>query len=628
MTFSITEGVLQTLGVTATAATYTPGTVAYDYACASLPFLSAAHRDKPYERALAQVRKQQIDQSDTPGEQSLDGWWVRSQTDWSAGAGRSYMEPSNDERIVRQFDDSRRVDVWTPGQFSLLPSTTSSTTFAAANVQTVRTSSTAMYAGAGTVIKYWNGSSWTTCTGFSGTLAYLAVAGSKVWATNTSGAIYSVSAGSTAFSSSWTTASGATRTWWVKQRGITAQGADLLVTSLAGGDIDALTPLYTHPDSAWTWTSAADAPGAILVAGYSNSGSAVYRFQLDTTGDLPTLSGGAITTAELPQGEYIRSMFTYLSAYIILVTNQGVRVGQVGSGGEILYGPWSYEGATTGDVRAYGRFVWVGVTDGDEDRHGLIRLDVSEQDDAGRCAWAWDQQIPSGTSYTDVGSLEVFSDRDVAIAVNGSGAAAVYLSSTDLEASGWVRSGRVRYGTIEDKYFSRFRLFPTLPMYGSVTLDITGDNGSTSTNVVSVGNITEPEGHYTLQQPGIPQQAVQLTLNLSRYSTDTTLGPTVEAWQLSALPAVDRQELIRASLLCFDYERDRHGVQHGYDGFALVRWSALREAVRDGGIVRWQELGSGEAFQVTVEELSFEEVAPPDDASGFGGIITITLRTL
>ena len=68
------------VGVVGTAASYVPDSIRYDYAIGELPFLSLTGDQTPYERALAPVRKQQVDQSMAPGDQSLDSWWLRSQT--------------------------------------------------------------------------------------------------------------------------------------------------------------------------------------------------------------------------------------------------------------------------------------------------------------------------------------------------------------------------------------------------------------------------------------------------------------------------------------------------------------------------------------------------------------------
>ena len=69
--------------------TYTISGVNYDFAIGGQPFLSAASDERPLERAFADAVKQQIDQSSDPGEQSLQMWWSRAQSDWSGVPGRS-----------------------------------------------------------------------------------------------------------------------------------------------------------------------------------------------------------------------------------------------------------------------------------------------------------------------------------------------------------------------------------------------------------------------------------------------------------------------------------------------------------------------------------------------------------
>ena len=79
---------------------------------------------------------------------------------------------------------------------------------------------------------------------------------------------------------------------------------------------------------------------------------------------------------------------------------------------------------------------------------------------------------------------------------------------------------------------------------------------------------------------------------------------------------------------CFDFERDQYGVLKGYEGSALSRWKALRDTVNYGPTVKLQDLNTGETLTVVVEEMSFTQIAPPSDASGFGGMITVTARTV
>ena len=69
------------------------------------------------------MSRQQRDNSREPGENTLDttGAWVRSQTDWSYGAGQLYLDNEDSDR--RRFYSSTGVDIWTRGQITLLPVT-------------------------------------------------------------------------------------------------------------------------------------------------------------------------------------------------------------------------------------------------------------------------------------------------------------------------------------------------------------------------------------------------------------------------------------------------------------------------------------------------------------------------
>jgi len=85
---------------------------------------------------------------------------------------------------------------------------------------------------------------------------------------------------------------------------------------------------------------------------------------------------------------------------------------------------------------------------------------------------------------------------------------------------------------------------------------------------------------------------------------------------------------VRIQLSCFDFERDQYGLLKGYEGSALARWQALRDTVSYGPTVKLQDLNTNEVLTVVVEEMSFIQVAPPTDGSGFGGVISLTARTV
>ena len=96
-------------------------TTTYDCAIAGLPFFLAPNEKYSYGRETAQYRKQQIDQQKEPGEQTLTGWWLRSQSSFHYGAGIRYEEPIEGETVASRFNKSAGVDVFNIGRVTLLP---------------------------------------------------------------------------------------------------------------------------------------------------------------------------------------------------------------------------------------------------------------------------------------------------------------------------------------------------------------------------------------------------------------------------------------------------------------------------------------------------------------------------
>ena len=135
--FDITEGIPYALSTPASANTYQLSTVQYDVAIAGLPFFLGASDDSPYRRVTAQYRKTQIDQTREPGEQTLTGWWLRSQSSFHQGAGIKFYEPIQDESLRFQFTESKGCDIWTKGQVTLLNTTVRARTASATNLHTV-----------------------------------------------------------------------------------------------------------------------------------------------------------------------------------------------------------------------------------------------------------------------------------------------------------------------------------------------------------------------------------------------------------------------------------------------------------------------------------------------------------
>jgi hypothetical protein len=125
-TFSITEHVVDAIGLPGTVNnTYANTQNIYDIAVAGEPFFIAASNTYPYRRETASYKRTQLDTTQSPGEQTFEGWWLRSQNSFHLGTGINFLEPLQGQDVVYRFNKSSGVDPWTPGQLSLLPDTTS-----------------------------------------------------------------------------------------------------------------------------------------------------------------------------------------------------------------------------------------------------------------------------------------------------------------------------------------------------------------------------------------------------------------------------------------------------------------------------------------------------------------------
>jgi hypothetical protein len=116
----ITEGLPYNLSNPVGATSFSSTGEAYDVSINALPFFMATKDETPYRRQTAQYRKNQIDQSAEPGEQSITGWWVRSQSSFHMGAGIKFYDPSAGEAVAHRFYDSQGCNVWTKGTVTLL----------------------------------------------------------------------------------------------------------------------------------------------------------------------------------------------------------------------------------------------------------------------------------------------------------------------------------------------------------------------------------------------------------------------------------------------------------------------------------------------------------------------------
>ena len=640
-TASIGRAIAVDLGITADSSVWTNTDVAYDVALGGMPFIYAVSDARPYTRQTAPYKKDQFDSQTEPGEQSLTGWWIRSQMSFHSGTGIKFYDPqNNDDTGHYRFADSQNVDVFTVGEVTLLKETTNLTGVTSGIYKVLsivdgstdkilgwNTANTTInnYVPAGTAVTYTH----PVTAGLDTATLAIATDGSHLFIADNDH-IYTgpIATPTVGYSEYYNTGSEKVVLAWVKQRLVGAIGRSIYELTAAKGSSHTLpTALYTHPNDDWTWTSISEGGSAIYVAGYSGTNGAIYKFVLSTsTGSLPTLTSGIIA-AQLPSGEYPLKIESYLG-YLVIGTNKGVRVASISdTSGDLSYGPLIIEAANTGlDFAFRDRFVYATGSIGG--CPGLYRIDLSNEIETLRFAYASDTFLSGVGGYATSVDF-VGNSNQIAFTTSGSNGIAIQ-STTVLAPTGYIKTGKIRYGTLEPKNFKRLIARGSFTSGETILSSVATNAGGSETEYDHIGYSLNVEPvEVTTSQPATAEEFLAYKFTFSRDATDTTLGPTFKGYQAKATIATPRVRVIKFPVYCFDIETDRYNTIVGYEGRAFDRIKLLEEIEKTGDVITFQDLTTSESLQAVIEEISFTRMTPPDRRfDGFGGIIEIMIRTV
>ncbi len=729
----ISEGLPFVLSNPAGSTTYTATGYAYDIAIAGLPFFISPLDESPYRRVTAQYRKQQIDQSREPGEQTLTGWWLRSQSSFHFGQGIKFFEPIQDESLRFQYTNSKGMDVWTRGQVTLLKNVDSQHTVTGgiqtngrpwqymrsiqwdknsntyngvllsdeydvdkvfpkitvsinnkaltSNVATLTTTAahglcTGMQITITGVDATFNGEYTITGVPTTTTFTYAKTA-SNVTSTAVSpvgtgvaevihfidynsGTDYPVHAicddGVYAY---WVTNvlnSGTPRlrvykkllsddasvspTLMITENTITVSNAVMEYTKerivMAVNDkvyefattaTTLPTAVYSHKDPDHVFTSITSSGAAIYISGYSGIQSNIYKFTLENTGAMPTLTQ-AITAAELPVGE-ITFKISYYLGFMCIGTNQGVRIAQVSDqDGSIAYGPLLFESdQPVYDFAFRDKFIWAAT--GVDGQAGVTRINLGQELSQLIFAYAWDLYDPADTLGHNTTASAFMGDTNrlaFCNAGNGSDGTIYVESESELIELGELRTGYIRYNTLEGKIFKI--LTPRInTAHGAFDMEsITAEGGAFDIGTFAQGQ-TVPD--VNISYPIGAQEYLGFRFTMYRDSTDATQGPLFTGYQIKALPAIPRQRLIQYPVMCYDHEMDKFNNEVGYEGSAFARMSQLEAVENVGDTIRIEDFRTGENYIGLIEEMDFINRTPTDKRfSGYGGLLLVTIRSV
>ena len=596
---------------------------AASYAIGNTPWLSGANDQNRISRITTTYQKERIDQGSSAGENSLSNWWLRSATSWHNGAGERYYDATDSD--LYRFYESSNIDVWTPGSFTLLKATTNLSTASVSNPITVDGGT--FYIESSTLKFY----SQTTNTSTSislpaGTIPYKLTTDGTYAIVGASTGIYDV------------TTAGAVRKLWdlpnyaggtsvcqaiayVKERIIVAftEGTAEVgiyeasrVYTTPTPKLDASHERWDTPNISTVVNSITEFNSAVIVGYTQGVISRVLSFGIDQTSPLAALQD-PIVVAELPRGETLNQIRSYLSEFVVLATTAGLRIGNQSTDGlSFTYGPLIIT-SPIADVAFNDAYVY--AVKNINNTAGLWRIDLGN---------------PIGNGYAYAADLTIASGAATGVAFIGntgrkfitSTSGAWLESATELAQTGFLKSGWIRWGTAEKKQPVSIAIRAT-GAGGTVNFTVEDQEGrSSGIGSVPLTGSSDVQLSATLQ----PADHFEITVTLTRDATTSSIGPVMEEWQCRALPAPLRSRTITVPMLCFEEERDSNGVTRVSNPWERIKY--LERIEQNGGAVLFQDFSSDEERICTIRAIQFEQTSPPSFASGFGGIVTIQLQTI
>lgn len=532
--------------------------------------------------------------------------------------------------------------MWTPGTLSLLSDSfadTDGTNVAPAPVDLVSVTYTSdpgyVSVGATQIFQHrFNADTFANEAWAGSTILSATTDGTRMFVVSTNG-VYRAPISAAPATFVWTKIYSATpasaKIAWVKDRLMLA--ADQSVYELSGDPASppaALpTALYTAKAPGWTWTDITETTVAIYAVGHAKNTSSILKFTLNTSGALPTLTGGTIA-CQLPGGETALAAYGYLGTFLAIGTSRGARIAVVNEQGDLTYGPLLWDnGTAVYDFAARDHWIWATYSDPNDTQIKAARIDLGLQIDTLRFAYATDMVINPARPATDATDCKALTFAgDSARLIFGTGSKTWVEDITKLQTSGWIETSRVRFNTLEPKLFRSVRVRGPL-LGGSLNVAYVSSTGSV-TPIYTYGKGQTP-GDEDLSLTTTARDYINLRFTLNADPPNYTTGAQMFGWQIKALPGSPRQRLITLPLYCFDYESDKHGVQTGGQGFAWMRLLALENAESSGSVVTFQDLDTDTSSEVFIESVEFEQGVPPPHfkvPGSFGGRILLTMRTV
>lgn len=615
-----------------------------------------------YQRAFMPGQRQSVDQSLEPGEQLLnpDATWKRSVSDWTHGAGQQWLDALQKSDRQR-FRQSKGVDCWTPQQLSMLhdastvkkagTGTSPVVYYDPANDVAWFSDGTAFYRSANPSA---SSPTWDTATGLPVGVGVTSIAntGDRLYVTGTDLKLYRTSGDnrfvdidSLDFEEFYTL---------LPLDGVAYANGRLLGwrTTIASGLTNyfnaiveitgALAPgtgtiVFQHPQDSFIWGQVLGTPSATLLCGHT--GGDVELYSIATTDASGTLDP-AILRLSIPAESFDCAV---LEANVLILSTHPasgearlrlVEAGSSASDTHLTLGPIIFPDTgqrPSGRIQTListGRFVYFGWSNFDEVCTGTGRLDLSTFTSPLVPAYASDQMAGDSTTAVQ-GAVTGLAWDDLSeslyVAVSGKG---LYGTSSTFMADNWLDTGRIRFGLLEPKVFTSFKLACELVAGTSITVTDSRDDGRTETIVTYM---TDGTGTGTLvSMDHTPAQWIELRIVFTASSLPAS--PVLDTWSLYGFAVPEQVQKILVPVILNEYvyrDASEQTVEFRFDVNLEVDF--LEALAGTGSIVAYTE--GARTYTVTVENVEpratdMHPLRWNSTTSALEGLYFVTLKTI
>lgn len=602
------------------------GNLPHDVTINGIPFLLATSGDDPYVRDWQDGQKDQFDSSQEAGENSFGDWWLRSQATFHGGQGQEYLDTAASDISRARFYTSRYALPHKPGEVTVA-GTPQAGAVKLSQVEQITWSAVQKVAFMDIVeprVAIYNLPDLTfdkyVALGITGVPTAMTSDGANLYVA-IADSIYRIVPGGTAIQTHTLSFVGPVAMGYAKDRLIVCTGPQVheLDPNPATTPVAVGAPHYKNPSTGYAYTSVADGPNGIYLAGHAGPKSDLSMMQITESAGSVTM-GVPVVQLAMPPAEVIHAVFFYVSSFFVLATSAGARVGSFTPYGQVQMGPPTIEDTPCYAATGAGNLVWVGASNS-----SIWWIDLSTPiDNAGRYAHAM-YADRLGTTATDfVNDLTVLPGVNDLVYATTDSDGLLYQTAYNADEPATLTTSWARFGTVEPKQLHYIRVAGSFPAVDGITNVATVRVETDAGDFVEF-NIEGGRTTYEFSTSALPTaHAFRLVVTLR--DTGAGHGVALHSYQLKALPTPRRFGEYIVPLLCHDEEQTSDGRQMGYSGFAADRLQALEGWADSGQKVTVVDRIVGDSYQAVIRRCQFRQTSRPTATNGLGGVANVILR--